>query len=171
MMLLIMTSILLTSMFFFSSNPLIMGFTLIMQTISMSILIGIMQKSFWFLYILILIFIGGMLVMFIYMTSILPNSKMFLFNNKMKILLPLTFILFFILFFVNNLFTLNLSSLDLNLFLTMKENILLETTIKIFNSSSNMIMIFLVNYLLYCMIVIIKMINFSKGPLRKMNYV
>nr|UGS80175.1 NADH dehydrogenase subunit 6 [Anomopsocus sp. AnspLA] len=171
MMLLIISSIMLNIMFFFSSNPLIMGFMLITQTVSLSILLGLMQKSFWFLYILILIFIGGMLVMFIYMTSILPNKKLLIFNNKIKILIPLTILLFSLMYFLNNFLLLNIYFKDINMFLNMKENMLLDSTIKIFNSSSSGMTIFLVNYLFYCMIIVIKMVNFSKGPLRMTTYV
>nr|UGS80292.1 NADH dehydrogenase subunit 6 [Prolachesilla sp. GRAspLA] len=167
MMILIM---MLTILFFLSKNPLSMGLILILQTISLSLMMELMQKSFWFLYILILIFIGGMLIMFIYMTSIFPNEKFF-FNQKYLFMMIMMISIIMIFMYMNNFFHMNFPIMELSNFLQMKKNSSLLYTIKIFNSTTNMILIFLVLYLFYCMIIIIKIINIFKGPLRKMNYV
>nr|UGS80318.1 NADH dehydrogenase subunit 6 [Graphocaecilius interpretatus] len=168
MMIMLMMTTILALTFFFSFNPLFMGFSLILQTIFMSIMLGFMQKSFWFLYILILIFIGGMLIMFIYMTSILPNEK-FKINNNFMLYLMIILLMMFSCWLLSNLLIMNFSFLTNINMLSMNENILMNNTIKIFNSSSMFILISIVSYLFYCMIVIIKIINFFQGPLRKMN--
>nr|UGS80279.1 NADH dehydrogenase subunit 6 [Notolachesilla sp. GRA1sp1LA] len=167
-MFMLMMTTMLTLTFFFSLNPLTMGFTLILQTMCLSVMLAFMQKSFWFMYILILIFIGGMLIMFIYMTSILPNEKFKLFKNMIMhfMFLIVTMLLCMLL---SNMLIMNFPSMSLINFLNMNENILMNNTIKIFNSSSMFILISLVSYLFYCMIIIIKIINFLQGPLRKMT--
>nr|UGS80474.1 NADH dehydrogenase subunit 6 [Lachesilla texcocana] len=167
----ISSSIFLSIMFLFSMNPLTMGLILIFQTISISLLLASCLKSSWFIYMLILIFIGGMLVLFIYVTSIFPNEK-FSFNQSKMIFISML-ISMLIIFFLIYLFVLNThfhfyesyNSLD-----TM-EYFLLQPTKKFFSSQTNILMVFLVNYLFFCMIVVIKITNFFQGPLRKMNYV
>nr|UGS80136.1 NADH dehydrogenase subunit 6 [Acantholachesilla sp. AcspLA] len=159
-----------TIMFFFSKNPLSMGLMLILQTISFSLMMHSLQKSFWFLYILILIFIGGMLIMFIYMTSIFPNEKFF-FNYKYVMMIFITLIMITSMIIVNMHLSLNFPIMELTTNFKMMKNFSLMYTIKIFNSPSNLMLIFLVLYLFYCMIIIIKIINVFKGPLRKMIYV
>ena len=50
-----------------------MGLTLLIQTILVSIISGLITKTFWFSYILFLVFLGGILVLFIYVTSLASN--------------------------------------------------------------------------------------------------
>nr|UGS80214.1 NADH dehydrogenase subunit 6 [Dagualachesilloides caliensis] len=170
MLFLLILSFSLTMVFFFSKNPLSMGLILILQTISLSLMMQSLQKSFWFLYILILIFIGGMLIMFIYMTSIFPNEK-FLFNHMYMLMIFVSMTMIILMYMLNKYVSLNFPVMELFNSMQMTKNSSMMNTIKIFNSPSNMILIFLVLYLFYCMIIIIKIINIFKGPLRKMNYV
>nr|UGS80422.1 NADH dehydrogenase subunit 6 [Lachesilla rufa] len=167
----ISTSIFLSLMFLFAMNPLAMGLILIFQTISLSLLLAFCLKSSWFIYMLILIFIGGMLVLFIYVTSIFPNEK-FSFNQPKMIfwfLLALTLVFFLSIYlFVLNM---NFHFYESYMNLDMTEYFLLQPTKKIFSSQTNILMMFLVNYLFFCMIVVIKITNFFQGPLRKMTYV
>lgn len=145
---------------------------LIVQTISTSLFLGYIRKSFWFLYLLILIFIGGILVLFIYVTTIFPNEK-FIFNQTN--ILPIILIIIIsviILLSIKYFFNLNLNSTSLIIeFKINGENSQLKPTIKIFISQSNLLIILIVNYLFYCIIVVIKIVNFFKGPLRIINYV
>lgn len=142
-----------------------------MQTISIRVFMGIITNSFWFLYLLILVFIGGILVLFIYVTSIFPNEK-FSFNQKLLIS-SLIFITTLLIFFIvlNNYFIINLNLNNIESMLNIKINFNITNTRKIFNSNNNLLLIFLVNYLFYCITIVIKITNFFKGPLRKLNYV
>nr|WOW99149.1 NADH dehydrogenase subunit 6 [Tropiduchidae sp. 1 WQW-2023a] len=57
------------------NHPISMGTTLMMQTILISILMFKTSASPWFSYILFITIIGGMMVMFMYMSSIASNEK------------------------------------------------------------------------------------------------
>uniref|UniRef100_A0AAU7V9X3 NADH-ubiquinone oxidoreductase chain 6 n=1 Tax=Stenopsocus brevicapitus TaxID=3074938 RepID=A0AAU7V9X3_9NEOP len=167
MMLYLMASFLFMILFFYLNNPLSLGLILICQTLALAFFLGNLMKSFWFLYLLILIFIGGMLVLFIYVTSIFPNEK-FDVNNNNSINIIMFVVLLSIIFFVyTNFFNLSppldsLESLVMN-------NKFMIPSVKMFSFNTSMLFIFMVNYLFYCMIVVIKITNFFKGPLRKMN--
>nr|YP_010352242.1 NADH dehydrogenase subunit 6 [Reticulitermes dabieshanensis]UOL50336.1 NADH dehydrogenase subunit 6 [Reticulitermes dabieshanensis] len=73
-----MTSMMSTQM----KHPLAMGMMLLLQTMMTCMISGTMYKSFWFSYILFMIMIGGMLVLFMYMTS-LASNEMFYPTSKM----------------------------------------------------------------------------------------
>nr|QNV11699.1 NADH dehydrogenase subunit 6 [Rhamphomyia barbata] len=76
--------IMISSFIFMQMNhPLAMGLMLLMQTFLICLITGLMTKSFWFSYILFLIFLGGMLVLFIYVTSLASNEMFSMSMNLM----------------------------------------------------------------------------------------
>nr|YP_009939484.1 NADH dehydrogenase subunit 6 [Eristalis cerealis]QNV48725.1 NADH dehydrogenase subunit 6 [Eristalis cerealis] len=154
------------------NHPLSMGLMLLIQTIMVSCITGLMTKSFWFSYILFLIFVGGMLVLFIYMTS-LASNEMFALSMKMTLISIISlFILMMMMFFMDKMLSsFNLMNNEMisitNLNSYMSENSL--NLIKLYNYPSNMITILLVNYLLITMIASIKITKLFYGPIRSMN--
>jgi len=149
-------------------HPLSTGLTLLVQTILVATATGLISNSFWFSYILFLIFLGAMLVLFIYIASIASNEQ-FSFRAKTSILfITRTFTLFsFILLFSDPILLSNIIS-------TPSSSILLTTDIwpnssqvsLIYNNPSFLFTIFIVVYLLLTLIVIVKIINVASRPLR-----
>uniref|UniRef100_A0AAU7VAB2 NADH-ubiquinone oxidoreductase chain 6 n=1 Tax=Stenopsocus tripartibilis TaxID=3074949 RepID=A0AAU7VAB2_9NEOP len=166
-MLYLMASFLFMILFFYLNNPLTLGLILICQTLTLTFFLGTLIKSFWFLYLLILIFIGGMLVLFIYVTSIFPNEKFDVNNNNsINIIIFMTLLTLLLIIYMNffNL-TPSLNSIET----AVLANKFMIPSVKMFSFNTSVLFIFMVNYLFYCMIVVIKITNFFKGPLRKMN--
>jgi NADH-ubiquinone oxidoreductase chain 6 len=62
-----------------------MGLVLLIQTLIVALLTGVLASSFWFSYILFLVFLGGMLVLFIYVTR-LASNEMFSISAKSLLL-------------------------------------------------------------------------------------
>nr|Q34050.1 RecName: Full=NADH-ubiquinone oxidoreductase chain 6; AltName: Full=NADH dehydrogenase subunit 6 [Ceratitis capitata]AAA85799.1 NADH dehydrogenase subunit 6 [Ceratitis capitata] len=173
MQLMLYASTLITSIILFKMNhPLAMGLMLLIQTIQISMLTGLMAKSFWFSYILFLIFLGGMLVLFIYVTSLASNE---MFSLSMKLTTISLFIFSMILiinilldkssisFFIQN--NEMQSIYNLNMFL--QENSL--NLQKLYNYPTNLMTILLMNYLLITLIAVVKITKLFYGPLRPMN--
>nr|QTZ18978.1 NADH dehydrogenase subunit 6 [Epicypta sp. WQY003] len=159
----IITGMIFSQMF----HPLSMGLILLIQTLLISISIGLMSNTFWFSYILFLVFLGGMLVMFIYVTSLSSNEMFYLSKNMIivtYIMLSLMFIVFFIDFnYIYSMFNLEMKYLfNMNIFLN--ENILMLN--KLYNYSTNFMTFFLINYLFLTLVVCVKITNFFYGPLR-----
>nr|YP_009535664.1 NADH dehydrogenase subunit 6 [Gecarcoidea natalis]YP_010164079.1 NADH dehydrogenase subunit 6 [Gecarcoidea lalandii]AYJ22392.1 NADH dehydrogenase subunit 6 [Gecarcoidea natalis]QRK27381.1 NADH dehydrogenase subunit 6 [Gecarcoidea lalandii] len=159
MPLLITFSILFTQLY----HPLAMGLMLLIQTILISITVGISTYSFWFSYILFLVFLGGMLVLFIYVASLASNEP-FIFKSY------LLFISFFSI-------SISFMFLLLDPFLIMNSTSLPTSSIKsltstpfiiswIYNTPSMAFTIFIISYLLLMLIVVVKIVNLFKGPLR-----
>nr|DAA06218.1 TPA_exp: truncated NADH dehydrogenase subunit 6 [Drosophila persimilis] len=103
MMQLILYSLILTTSIIFLNmiHPLAMGLTLLIQTIFICLISGLMTKSFWYSYILFLIFLGGMLVLFIYVTSLASNEMFNLSISSTLFSTSILFILFFMSFLID----------------------------------------------------------------------
>nr|WDA94033.1 NADH dehydrogenase subunit 6 [Apotropina sp. 1 JJC-2023a] len=165
-------SMIISFIFLQMNHPLAMGLTLLIQTIIISLMIGILTKTFWFSYILFLIFLGGMLVLFIYVTS-LASNEMFSFSIKlfMSSMMFLMFNLMMIYFLMDNMlfneiiFNNEMNTLNNNMFY-MENSLNLN---KLYNYPTNFITILLMNYLLITLIAIVKITKLFYGPLRMMN--
>nr|YP_009995295.1 NADH dehydrogenase subunit 6 [Gymnochthebius lividus]QNP09698.1 NADH dehydrogenase subunit 6 [Gymnochthebius lividus] len=161
MSLLLIMNILFSMLFLFMLHPLSMGTILLMQTILVSLITGFLNFNFWFSYILFLIMIGGMLVLFIYMTSLASNEK-FKFNfYLMLIMMMMFFILVIFNFIFSDFFLLEM----FNKPLMKNTNYILLS--KYYNNPSWMIMIMMMIYLFITLIAVVKITNLSMGPLRQ----
>nr|WNL54495.1 NADH dehydrogenase subunit 6 [Amitermes coachellae] len=150
-----MTSLMFTQM----KHPMAMGLMLLIQTTMVCLISGTMYSSFWFSYILFMIMIGGMLVLFMYMTS-LASNEMFSPSNKM---LMATLMLLPILMYMMPTVT---NNKEMNTHNTMTENEILTTTTVMYNQMMGTMTTLLVLYMLLTLIVVVNIINVSKGPLR-----
>nr|WRM53948.1 NADH dehydrogenase subunit 6 [Flavicorniculum planiforceps] len=157
-------------MFMKMKHPLAMGLTLLIQTTLMCMSTGLLTKSFWFSYIMFLIFMGGLLVLFIYVTS-LASNEMFSFSIKLMLTLMMTFILLTLLmFFMNKMWFLQNNNNEMQLmnkfnYYIMENSLSLN---KLYNYPINIMTIMLMNYLLITLIAVVKITNLFKGPLRPM---
>nr|YP_009115108.1 NADH dehydrogenase subunit 6 [Nasutitermes corniger]AIZ68294.1 NADH dehydrogenase subunit 6 [Nasutitermes corniger] len=146
-------------MFTQMKHPMAMGLMLLMQTIMVCLISGTMYSSFWFSYILFMIMIGGMLVLFMYMTS-LASNEMFSPSNKM--LMASSIILPILMYMMPTL----TNNKDMNMHDTMMENEITTTTTVMYNQMMGTMTTMLVIYMLLTLIVVVNIINVSKGPLR-----
>lgn len=148
-----------------------MGLIILIQTLLTCLLTGIIIKTYWFSYILFLTFLGGLLVLFIYVSRIASNE---IFNPIINIKKSIFFILIIIIItqfiFFNNIFWINLSInsdiinfLDLILFFNNENKINLR---KLYNNQTFLIIIILVIYLFITLIAVVKITNIFYGPIR-----
>lgn len=168
----IILTIIINSIIFTQTNhPISIGLILLIQTLLTCLITGFSTKSFWFSYILFLIFIGGILILFIYIASLASNEKLnFSFSTFLKIspiIITIIFILLSDKFWLRPNFFNNELSNFLNFSILIKENFL--STSKIYDTPNNWIIIFLINYLLLNLIIIVKITNSFLGPLRAKN--
>nr|AWB98768.1 NADH dehydrogenase subunit 6 [Anopheles marajoara] len=171
--LIIMTLCLIMSFIFMQmKHPLSMGLMLLIQTFLTCLIASIYVKTFWFSYVLFLIFLGGMLILFIYVTS-LSSNEMFSMSFSLTMISLIIFSIFSILFFfidkslieqfITNMEMEKLSNMN-NL---INENIL--SLNKMYNFPTNLITLLLINYLFLTLLVTVKITKKFYGPLRPMN--
>nr|ALO70850.1 NADH deshydrogenase subunit 6 [Phloeopora testacea] len=150
--------------FLFLNHPMTVGLMLLMQTINISMITGLLHKNFWFSYVLFLIMIGGMLVLFIYMTSIASN-EIFYYNNNILIMIFMFLVLMICsLLFIDN-YLINIMYTYAQETLIMKN--FLYSLNKFFNYPSMLIIFVLIIYLFITLIATVKITNINYGPLRQ----
>nr|YP_010177767.1 NADH dehydrogenase subunit 6 [Meleonoma mirabilis]QST15491.1 NADH dehydrogenase subunit 6 [Meleonoma mirabilis] len=159
---------------FFLNHPLSMGLMILLQTLLTCLLSGMLMKTYWFSYILFLTFLGGLLVLFIYVSSIASNEmfkiplKMFLLMYMFSISIIITSMISF-----NNLKWMNMNfNSDMSIF---SDNFLFLNNenkinlIKLYNNHTFLLMILLIIYLFITLVAIVKITNIFYGPLRSSN--
>nr|YP_009948202.1 NADH dehydrogenase subunit 6 [Pieris napi]QOH97370.1 NADH dehydrogenase subunit 6 [Pieris napi] len=158
----------------FSTHPLSMGLMILFQTLLLSLILGMYINTYWFSYILFLIFLGGLLVLFIYVSSIASNEMMN-FSLKMKsffMLMIFTMMILFILKmknylnFMDNFINDEMNSMN-NYFMFFNENKIKLS--KLYNSQTFLMIMMIIIYLFITLIAVIKITNIFFGPLRSFN--
>nr|AEP27732.1 NADH dehydrogenase subunit 6 [Brachycerus muricatus] len=164
-----MTSCMMLSMnFLFMNHPLSLSIILILQTILISSLTGMLYYNYWFSYMLFLIMISGMLILFLYMTSVASNEK---FNMPIKLMfysgLVVLFSMILSLMMVDPLLLNNFkNSFNMNYNKEMNTHLYLSMN-KLFNQPSWMIFILMIIILFMTLIMTIKISGIKQGPLRQ----
>nr|QNV11761.1 NADH dehydrogenase subunit 6 [Hydrobius fuscipes] len=164
MMLLLNSTLIMSILMLFINHPLSMGITLLIQVLLVSLITGMMSFNMWFSYILFLIMVGGMLVLFIYMTSIASNEK-FEYSNKIMLFMMMLMFLMTISLMLDSYFIeyFNFTLENINNF---KFNMMLT---KFFNYPYNMLLMMLMTYLFITLIAVVKISKIKYGPLRQIN--
>nr|AOY39913.1 NADH dehydrogenase subunit 6 [Curculionidae sp. BMNH 1039956] len=140
------------------NHPMLLMLTLLIQTTLISLSMGMMYPNFWFSYMMFLILIGSILILFTYMTSVASNEK-FTLNYKMISLNTILSVIVILLMptFNNKIF----KSTETNM---MSDSLSLKKT---FFYSMNMSFIIAVIYLLFTLIVVVKMTENKNMPFMK----
>lgn len=131
--------------FFLFNHPMTILILIISTTIIISILRIKFLKIIWLSLILILLILGGILILFLYLISLIPNKKIIF---KKKILLLLAF------------------GLIINFNTSNQVNLSINTIINLFFPPSIRWLLFIIIYLLLTLIVVIIIIESSKAPIK-----
>nr|AOY40095.1 NADH dehydrogenase subunit 6 [Scolytinae sp. BMNH 1043104] len=151
----------LSILFIFFKNPLSKGYMLLMLTINTALSASMMYLNSWFGYILFLIMVGGMLVAFIYMTSTASNEK---FKSPKLTSMVVMLILTMMMIIMVNDYGINQTLLSTS---QEAQNMELMALSKLFYKPFYPIPIALMSYLLLTLIMVAKMTDFMKGPIRQ----
>lgn len=122
----------------------------------MCLIIWIFIKTRWFSFILFLIFLGGLIVLFVYVIRLASNEK-FELNYEEIIVLLLIVITTLTIMILPSFFIKNFEILRFNLF---------DQTILIFSFEIIILTILVITYLLFTLIVAVKISSKYEGPLR-----
>nr|YP_010890419.1 NADH dehydrogenase subunit 6 [Matrona cyanoptera]UZA66673.1 NADH dehydrogenase subunit 6 [Matrona cyanoptera] len=149
------------TLFSMMKHPMSTGIVLMIQTILMCFMTNNMALDAWFSYILFLVFLGGMLVLFIYLTSVASNE---LFNKpsyKFIWVIPMTML---IIMLVDPILMSN-NSEDIKI---LESSEVINTT-TMFNYPYSLMTIAVIMYLFLTLIVVVKITESHTGPLRSNN--
>nr|WEV93888.1 NADH dehydrogenase subunit 6 [Tylostega tylostegalis] len=166
--------IILSFIMLFLTHPLSMGLMILCQTLLICLISGIILPTYWFSYILFLTFLGGLLVLFIYVSSIASNELFKIsFNLKFYFIIIISLSIIFSFMNMNNLnwlnFNFNLEMknfFDMMLFFNNENKINLS---KLYNNQTFMLMMMMIIYLFITLIAVVKITNIFYGPIRSNN--
>lgn len=142
------------------------GFILILQTIIIIILIGKLNLNFWLSFIIFLIFIGGILILFIYVVSIIINKIKKQQINFIYFFLKIVFLLIILIYYINSSYHKNYETIIFN-FLIQLNNETSINLLKLYNIPNLIINLILIIYLFIIIIICSKITNFHLGPFFK----
>nr|YP_010132854.1 NADH dehydrogenase subunit 6 [Balanus trigonus]QWC93319.1 NADH dehydrogenase subunit 6 [Balanus trigonus] len=155
----IMISMFLVNLIFlFMFHPLAMIFVLIMQTMLISMVMYSITQFPWFSYTLILVFLGGMLILFTYMSNIASNE---MFKPNMKMLFPLV-----VAPVITILVTRPKQNLSWEAKLTSSNQFSNFTIFKPFSDSIMPITLLMASYIILTLLTVVKISKMNQGPLR-----
>ncbi len=145
-------------------HPLSIGLTLLIQTILISLSAGLITYTYWFSYILFIIFLGGILVLFIYVTSLASNESFSFSYSSLAFSISLILIFIPLSIFYDPLLNETLTNSPLSSLTLNSSSVFIIRWIY----STNLInfTLFIILYLLLTLIVVVKISNLFRGPLR-----
>lgn len=151
------------------NHPVALGLTLILHTLLISGVTGLAVGNFWFSYVLFLVFLGGVLVLFIYITSLASNEKFSLnwaglFITALVGCVVLVGVLFYM--FPAPDTSLLIGPWCIETFRTMG---VWELVSKLYSTESFKVTILLILYLLYALLVCANIVRKYSGALRNFN--
>nr|YP_009990247.1 NADH dehydrogenase subunit 6 [Panulirus penicillatus]QNN01862.1 NADH dehydrogenase subunit 6 [Panulirus penicillatus] len=148
-------------------HPLAAGIILLIQTSLISLSTGLVSSSFWFSYILFLVFLGGMLVLFIYVASLASNESFKTSFFYAGLIALVSSFMSMILFFSDTLFSFQPVSMQHSFQFT--KNALdysSDLTLLIYNFPVMKMTIVVILYLLFTLIVVVEVTSVFLGALR-----
>nr|YP_010561837.1 NADH dehydrogenase subunit 6 [Decolopoda australis]UYX57784.1 NADH dehydrogenase subunit 6 [Decolopoda australis] len=151
MKILLFSLMFMTMMILTMNHPLSLVVMILLITININMIISLILTLSWNSYILIIIFLGGMLVLFIYIASISSNEK---FNklNKMM-LIPLMIFPTLIFIEIPSLFSINKN--------------FMESISSMYMTSMMHFTLFIMVYLIITLLISVKIANNKFGPIRQ----
>nr|YP_009504420.1 NADH dehydrogenase subunit 6 [Octopus variabilis]AWX90455.1 NADH dehydrogenase subunit 6 [Octopus variabilis] len=155
----------LISMLIVLIQPLSLGFMIMIISIIMSVMVSFFIYS-WYGFMLFLVYIGGLMVMFMYIVSLIPNLIFF-----SKGLIMYMLIGFFAFFFMN--FFVMYSSLDVMMVkfsLMEMKNVSMGFSSLVMGNYNFFCYMFLGMLLLLILISVVKICYYCDGPLRVFKY-
>lgn len=152
--------------FIMLSHPISIGLLILLQTLLIAIFTGAQSNNFWFSYILFLVFLGGILILFSYITRLVANQT-FKFSSFIPWIILVTRIFIITSPLIMKIWNWNFSSL--NIFdPSVPSHFAFTHFSKLYLTYRARITIFLALLLLLSLIVVVNLIKLDKGPLRSL---
>nr|QOL00826.1 NADH dehydrogenase subunit 6 [Zubovskya koeppeni] len=153
------------------NHPMSMMIFIILQTFLVGLMSGTIMESFWLSYILFLTFLGGMLVLFIYITSIASNemfqikSIIMIFSLVFWTIIMMILIIMDMMMFMD--FFKNTETMNMNNSINYQE--MTFSLEKLYNNPTFIITMMMMIYLFLTLLAVVKITNINQGPIRKMK--
>nr|BDQ43750.1 NADH dehydrogenase subunit 6 [Duplodicodrilus acinctus] len=142
-----------TMMLYLSTTPIMLGINILTMALLLSATLATSMSS-WYAFLVFLIYVGGMLVMFAYFLALTPNQQMPTTSNILYTLMTMATL------------TIMLMATETKIFIP---QVTYQDTAYLYSTNTAPILILLALILLLTMVIVVKLTNRSKGPLRPFN--
>nr|APD14859.1 NADH dehydrogenase subunit 6 [Anisolabididae sp. NS-2016] len=150
-------------LFYMMIHPMALGLLLLSQTVLIIMLLGLNSPSFWMSYILFLVFMGGILVLVMYIINLANNET---FSVNLNYFMNMTLIYFSMLIIIYYVYLNDLAILHYFKFFANLQNLTLNSLINLYSTPNYIMILFLSLYLFYMLVIISYIIKITEGPLR-----
>lgn len=147
---LIILNLVIIFLIFSLTSPLSLSGGLLLTAFFTAVLLGVNFSS-WFLYFLTLVFLGGVIVIVLFLCSICSNKKILSLNFSLNIPILLLISTIFDLFYLKTIF--------------IKNSLCSPIILSLYQANSARILIFLIRGLILCLIRVVIITNLDRGPL------
>jgi NADH-ubiquinone oxidoreductase chain 6 len=150
------------------NHPVRIRVTLIFHSVVIALITGLTGGSFWFSYVLVLVFLGGVLVLFLYITRLAANEKfIFKWSNIVFMVLRGALVGVLLLITLPSTVSNSLGDFTYNINITPVDVPIL--VIKLYRSFTYVVTLGLISYLLYVLLVCVAIVGGHAGALRNFN--
>nr|YP_009332456.1 NADH dehydrogenase subunit 6 [Schlechtendalia chinensis]API68537.1 NADH dehydrogenase subunit 6 [Schlechtendalia chinensis] len=141
-------------------SPLKSNLMILFQSITLTMMINLINKTSWISFMIFILYIGGLMIIFLYISSIAFNE---INNNKKKTyLIKIILLTFLFTYWFNS--SMLLENFKFNNNYLFEDNFYL---MNMFNYPNNLMIYFIMLILFIMLIMIIWMLKFNKGPIRQ----
>nr|WIW75295.1 NADH dehydrogenase subunit 6 [Oedipoda caerulescens] len=153
------------------NHPMSMMMNIIIQTMLISMMMGSMMESFWLSYILFLTFLGGMMVLFIYITSIASNEMFQIKSINVNLMLITIMMTTFIMNNIDKMMFMEIikNTETMNMKYSIHYQEMTTSMMKLYNNPNIIITMMMMIYLFITLMAVVKITNINQGPIRKMS--
>nr|AFI13782.1 NADH dehydrogenase subunit 6 [Diuraphis noxia] len=143
-------------------SPLSSNLIILIQTLSLTLMINLINKTSWISFMIFILYIGGLMIIFLYISSIAFN-ELNINKNFKNLIYKLIFIILVLMYFKMSL---NLNNMNYENKFMFEDNFYM---LNMFILPNNLMMYMIMFILFFMLILIIWMLKINKGPIRQKN--
>nr|YP_009940102.1 NADH dehydrogenase subunit 6 [Hamamelistes spinosus]QNV49430.1 NADH dehydrogenase subunit 6 [Hamamelistes spinosus] len=161
MKLIIMINLMLSISLTMMKSPLKSNLIILSQSIMLTLMVNLINKTSWISFMIFILYVGGLMIIFLYISSIAFN-EMNINNNNYKILIMKMILIFFLIYLIKNF--MNLENQHYQNKFNFEDNYYF---INMFMLPNNMLIYIIMLILFFMLILIIWLLKNNKGPIRQ----
>nr|AKM70076.1 NADH dehydrogenase subunit 6 [Myzus persicae] len=156
------TNLIMAIMLTMMKSPISSNLIILIQTMTLTMMINLINKTAWISFMIFILYIGGLMIIFLYISSIAFNELNI--NKNYKNMIFKLIIIFFMLMYFK--MSLNMENMNYENKFMFEDNFYL---LNMFMMPNNLMIYMIMFILFFMLILIIWMLKINKGPIRQKN--
>nr|ANH54454.1 NADH dehydrogenase subunit 6 [Myzus persicae] len=158
--LILLTNLIMAIMLTMMKSPISSNLIILIQTMTLTMMINLINKTAWISFMIFILYIGGLMIIFLYISSIAFNELNI--NKNYKNMIFKLIIIFFTLLYFKMYF--NMENMNYENKFMFEDNFYL---LNMFMMPNNLMIYMIMFILFFMLILIIWMLKINKGPIRQ----